>query len=98
MTTTTSIPSIVLSKSEEQTDPLESDDTQPICIGLWDDIDFTRRGLRKWRVVMVKRQEVGFRDSTETEGVEQGYFESEFFAGERTSWNDENNGLPLYCI
>ena len=32
---------------------------------------------------MSKTQQVGFRDGTETEGVERGYFESEFFAGER---------------
>ena len=50
---------IVLSKLEEQTDPLESEDTRPICIG-----------LGKWRVVITKTQEVEFRDGTETEGVE----------------------------
>ena len=62
---------IVLPKLGEQTDPLESEDTRPVYIG-----------LGKWRVATATTQGAEFWDGTVTEGTERGSFESEFFAGE----------------
>ena len=62
-----------VSKSEEGADPLESEDAQPVRIGLGDDIGLVQRGLGRWRVAIAQTQEIEFGGAAERE---QGYFGS----------------------